>query len=153
MQQEASLLATSIPPLAGVTVGFLLARGWDWWTDKKRANDICEMITSEIETNLENLEDWLVKVDNGEYPASFPTQSNQIWELQLPSFSKGIDLDELKKAHNFVLKRHELRNHAKKFEKESPETQARALRERTRKFVDAYRGLRISRKARRQTNG
>jgi cell wall-associated NlpC family hydrolase len=56
------------------------------------------MISSEIATNLANLKEWLAKVDKGVNPASLPTQSNQVWESQLPSLSKGIDLDFERKA-------------------------------------------------------
>src|SRR5215207_5227922 len=146
MQQEASLLASMISTLAGVCVGFLLARGWDWWTERTQAIAICGMLTSEIELNLNELKEWRDKVDKGEYPASFPTQSNKIWETQLPMFSKGIDLDELKKAHDFVLKRHELRNQAKGVAEQSGEVQARKLIGLVREFLDKYEGLRIHRK-------
>jgi hypothetical protein len=62
-----------ISTLAGVGVGFLLARGWDWWTERKRADAICGMMSSEIAVNLRGLREWLDMVNKGDYSETFPS--------------------------------------------------------------------------------
>jgi hypothetical protein len=150
---EANLLASTVPALAGASVGFLLARGWDIWVEKRQVNAIRRMLRAEQRVTLNALETWLTAVEAARnrgntrerraFPETFPVQSNKIWETQLPMLYKGFEQDELDRAYDFVLKRHELRSKAKKVENLPPEEQANQLEKHVREFLAKHRDNQI----------
>jgi hypothetical protein len=54
--------------LAGVVVGFLLAQGQTWWTNRAKAKAVSFMLTSEIDQNLEMLRQFVDALQFGREP-------------------------------------------------------------------------------------
>jgi hypothetical protein len=89
-------------------VGFLLARGWDIWREKKQGDRIRRMLRDEQQRNLDDLERWLKAVKRKDFPKSFPAQSNIVWQTHLPMLYL-LEEEEFTRAHSFVMERHTLR--------------------------------------------
>ena len=116
---QAALIAGSMSVL-GVVLGILLVRVWDYLERRRRKQAIRTMLRTEINHNIAQLARW-----NNHRRGAFPTQSQQIWQTQLPEVPGSLKTDEIPIVHDFYYRRHLLRNRAKQLEEQKREEEER----------------------------